>query len=234
MLLASPWAFVVTDRGDWGDVGRQGAWLDRGCRCRPRTAIRRIRRPENALLPCARASLVWTFQPSPPRPPLRSCPFDVVSDTDFERTLWDIWYWPNLLGPLGIRPFRFYSGNRHPFWNNRSFGLRAPCEAQEAMTQECPLRVKGGPDGPKNRLPIFPQQRTSNVWAATSEKCQQRKWPTYSITPSARAKSFGGNSRFNFPAALRFMVSSNFVGCSIGISAALVPRKILSIMLAAR
>jgi hypothetical protein len=32
--------------------------------------------------------------------------------------------------------------------------------------------VKSGPDGLENRLPIFPEQRTSNVGAVTSEKCQ--------------------------------------------------------------
>src|SRR5262245_56651912 len=50
--------------------------------------------------------------------------------------------------------------------------------------------------------------------------------PPHSITSSARASSVGGISRPMAFAALRLIVSSNFVGCSIGRSAGLAPCKI--------
>src|SRR5262249_36501809 len=48
----------------------------------------------------------------------------------------------------------------------------------------------------------------------------------HSITSSARASSVGGISRPMAFAALRLIVSSNFVGCSIGRSVGLAPCKI--------
>jgi hypothetical protein len=49
----------------------------------------------------------------------------------------------------------------------------------------------------------------------------------HSITSSARASSVGGTSRPSALAVLRLMTSSNFVGCSAGISAGLPPCSIL-------
>src|SRR5262245_34164301 len=49
----------------------------------------------------------------------------------------------------------------------------------------------------------------------------------HSITSSARATSSGGKSRPSARVLLRLIANSNFVGCSIGRSASLVPCKIL-------
>src|SRR5437762_12576757 len=46
----------------------------------------------------------------------------------------------------------------------------------------------------------------------------------YSITLSARATSAGGTVTPSALAVLRLIASSNFVGCSIGISVTLTPR----------
>ena len=48
----------------------------------------------------------------------------------------------------------------------------------------------------------------------------------YSITSSARASSVGGISRPSILAVLRLMISSNFVGCTTGRSAAFSPWRI--------
>src|SRR5262249_18574076 len=50
----------------------------------------------------------------------------------------------------------------------------------------------------------------------------------HSITSSARASSVGGISRPSAFATIRLTTRSNLVGCSTGMSAGLVPRKILS------
>jgi hypothetical protein len=56
----------------------------------------------------------------------------------------------------------------------------------------------------------------------------------YSISASAVASSDDGTSRPSALAVLRFITSSNFVGCSMGRSAGFAPLKILSAKLAAR
>jgi hypothetical protein len=54
------------------------------------------------------------------------------------------------------------------------------------------------------------------------------------ITLSARANTFGGIVRPICFAVFRLITSSNFVGCSTGMSAGFAPLRILSIWLAAR
>jgi hypothetical protein len=56
----------------------------------------------------------------------------------------------------------------------------------------------------------------------------------YSMTSSARASSEGGTVRFSDFAVLRLMLRSNLLGCSIGRSAGLAPRKIRSTYVAPR
>jgi hypothetical protein len=56
----------------------------------------------------------------------------------------------------------------------------------------------------------------------------------HSITSSARASSESGTVRPSAFAVTRLMTRSNLVGCSIGMSAGFVPRRILSICSAAR
>src|SRR6185503_10765869 len=58
--------------------------------------------------------------------------------------------------------------------------------------------------------------------------------PSHSITASARASRVGGTSMPIALAVLRLITNSNLVGCSTGISAGLVPRRILSASSAAR
>src|SRR5215831_7223349 len=50
----------------------------------------------------------------------------------------------------------------------------------------------------------------------------------HSITSSARASSVGGMVRRSASAVSRLTMKSNLVGCSTGMSAGLVPRRILS------
>jgi Flp pilus assembly protein TadB len=50
----------------------------------------------------------------------------------------------------------------------------------------------------------------------------------HSITSSATASSVGGTSSPSACAVIKLMTSSNFVGCSTGISPGFVPRRILS------
>src|SRR5262245_52746242 len=54
------------------------------------------------------------------------------------------------------------------------------------------------------------------------------------ITLSALAKTFGGMANPICFAVFRLITSSNFVGCSTGMSAGLAPLRILSIWMAAR
>ena len=56
----------------------------------------------------------------------------------------------------------------------------------------------------------------------------------YSITSSACARTVGGTEMPSARAVVRLITRSNLVGCSTGMSAGLVPRKILSIMSAER
>ena len=57
---------------------------------------------------------------------------------------------------------------------------------------------------------------------------------TRSITSSARVSSVGGTVRPSALAVIKLMIRSNLVGCSTGISAGFVPRRILSTSSAAR
>src|SRR5262249_32586231 len=61
-----------------------------------------------------------------------------------------------------------------------------------------------------------------------AEQRDERAAITHSTTWSARASSVGGTVRPSACAVIKLTTSSNFVGCSTGISPGLVPRKILS------
>ena len=69
---------------------------------------------------------------------------------------------------------------------------------------------------------------------AISDPEQAQHGGAYSITSSARATSMGGISRPSALAVLRLMISSNFVGCSIGRSAGFAPLITLTTNAAAR
>src|SRR6266480_6816412 len=75
---------------------------------------------------------------------------------------------------------------------------------------------------------LCPQQRTSLVKPARSEKCQYRKWRAYSITSSARRRKEDGMTTPSALADLRLMTSSNFVGCCTGKSAGFAPFRSLA------
>jgi len=59
------------------------------------------------------------------------------------------------------------------------------------------------------------------------------QFSTYSITSLARARRVGGMVRASAFAALRLMMRSNLVGCSIGMSAGFAPSRILLTYVAA-
>src|ERR1041385_3082732 len=68
-----------------------------------------------------------------------------------------------------------------------------------------------------------------------NEKNNQPLRPSsHLITRSALANTFGGIIRPMCLAVLRLITNSNFVGCSMGKSAGLVPLRILSTYVAAR
>src|SRR5262249_1774314 len=79
--------------------------------------------------------------------------------------------------------------------------------------------------GPLRRLLRARRERPRRRRAA---KQRDELAPPHSITSSARASSVGGTSRPSACAVIRLMTSSNFVGCSTGISPGFVPRRILS------
>jgi hypothetical protein len=92
-----------------------------------------------------------------------------------------------------------------------------------------PLRVIFESLRPHQRLPILRQQRTSPVSAATSEKCQTRKWfAVYSITSSARPSIIGDILMPSAFAVVALMINKNLVGKATGKSAGLAPLRILS------
>src|SRR5262249_40459470 len=72
------------------------------------------------------------------------------------------------------------------------------------------------------------------VSATARDSCTAEIYFLYSITSSARASRAGGTVSSSALAVLRFMTSSNSVGCSTGRSAGLVPFRILSTYVAAR
>src|SRR6516225_1550945 len=61
-----------------------------------------------------------------------------------------------------------------------------------------------------------------------ADSCSAAKQHPYSITSWACAMSAGGSSRPSALAVVRFMMKSNLVGCSTGMSPGLAPRRILS------
>src|SRR5215471_16968612 len=80
-------------------------------------------------------------------------------------------------------------------------------------------------------LPLGGERRGQEHRTRASE---ERAPVHYWITSSARASSEGGIVSPSALAVLRLMTSSNFVGCSIGMSPGLVPFKILSTKTAQR
>ena len=58
----------------------------------------------------------------------------------------------------------------------------------------------------------LPQEQTSSGHHGMSEKGEQRKWPAYSITSSARCCRRAGTSRPSAFAVLRLMSNSNLTG----------------------
>ena len=80
-------------------------------------------------------------------------------------------------------------------------------------------------------LPVCLEQRTSTDPSGWSVSCHNRthapqQTAHYSMTSSARARTFGGISSPSIFAVLRLMAKRNLVACWYGISPGLVPRKI--------
>src|SRR4029077_691437 len=106
--------------------------------------------------------------------------------------------------------------------------------------------VKGGAKGDPGWLHRVQKQKGSPAAgrpmkfhpARPSNRCTAKQGdelaPSHSITSSAVASRFSGTSMPSALAVLRLITSSNFVGCSTGISAGFTPFKILSTNSAAR
>ena len=86
----------------------------------------------------------------------------------------------------------------------------------------CANRVEQPPPTPS----ALQSHHASNTCRSTS---LWRKRDPYSMTSSARASSVGGTVMPSAFAALRLTTSSNFVGCTTGKSAGLVPWRILPV-----
>jgi hypothetical protein len=78
-------------------------------------------------------------------------------------------------------------------------------------------RVKSAALTAGRSLPIYPDNRTSSVSAALSQKGQKRHWQSskiasYSMTSSARASSVGETVKPSALAVLRLITNSYLVG----------------------
>ena len=69
------------------------------------------------------------------------------------------------------------------------------------------------------------QNWAAHVGSANNRLTQRSKQPRHSITLSARTRNDSGIVSPRAFAVLRLITSSNLVGCSIGMSATLMPRK---------
>jgi hypothetical protein len=84
-------------------------------------------------------------------------------------------------------------------------------------------------------LPVYPDDRTCSVSAATSQKCHFRTHASqqskpYSITSSARASTDAGRSRPSALAVFRLTTGSYLVGVCTGRSAGFAPALISAVM----
>jgi hypothetical protein len=103
--------------------------------------------------------------------------------------------------------------------------LRLPARAARQLPdQSTTLRVESSSTGDARLRGALPK----------GDICCAANKHRYSITSSARVSNVGGTVRPIALAVVRFMTRSNLVGCSIGISAGLAPRRILSANPAAR
>src|SRR5262249_41003516 len=89
--------------------------------------------------------------------------------------------------------------------------------------KECPHWVISGHMQCTNPCPLYPRKRTCAVQLGMSAMGQKRTSPHYSITWSARAINAGDKLMPSAFAVFKLTTSSNFVGCSIGKSAGIVP-----------
>src|SRR5262249_22910832 len=62
-----------------------------------------------------------------------------------------------------------------------------------------------------------------------AEECDELAPPDHSITSSARKRNDSGIASLSALAVVRLTMRSNLVGCSTGMSAGFVPRRILSV-----
>jgi hypothetical protein len=112
---------------------------------------------------------------------------------------------------------------------------RYPCAergdaAFTRLTLEGPLGVKLGSGKPFAECPLYPDERASSTAPTVPFRAMKRLLPCskqlcHSMTLSARASNAGGTVTPSALAVLRFITSSNLVGCSTGMSATLRPRK---------
>src|SRR5262249_32403988 len=119
---------------------------------------------------------------------------------------------------------------------------KIPRHERAVLTARPSARVGGGTPGtglgspPTLRLAfksclLCPRKRTSLACLGMSALCQKRTHAVqqiYSITSSARSSNVSGIVRPSAFAVVRLTTRSNLVGCSTGMSAGFVPRRILS------
>src|SRR5262245_17653237 len=105
----------------------------------------------------------------------------------------------------------------------------ADCDRDVSIDRGLRFLVGGGlPFIPGNLLPCDARRTPASARSALTSHANDRHAAsrTYSITSLARASSVGGTSRPSARAVLRLIVNSYVVGCSTGISAGLLPRRI--------
>ena len=143
------------------------------------------------------------------------------------------------------RPRRAHRGTRlswsvNPCSRRRGASTHASAVIASASDEAIPVGSRMSQTRPTDVGPLFPDNdkishgSEMTRWA-NFRLMHRSKWHrSYSITSSARARTFGGISRPSASAVLRFTTSSNRVGCSIGRSPGLEPVSILSTYEAAR
>src|SRR6516164_5593582 len=95
-------------------------------------------------------------------------------------------------------------------------------------------RIRGSAiEKPDHRQRRLLRTQCERPYCYAAEKCDELP-ALHSTTSSARASRIGGTSMPSVLAVLRLMISSNFVGCSIGRSAGFAPFITLTTNAAAR
>src|SRR5262245_3055964 len=100
-----------------------------------------------------------------------------------------------------------------------ALGQKQTCASQKAMSALLPIATTKADFRTRSCL-LYPRKRTCAVQLGMSALGQKRTpLPVHSIIASARCRKVSGTANPSILAVLRLTTSSNFVGCSIGMSA---------------